>query len=139
MASLNKVILIGNIANQLELKQTPNGVSVCAFSIGVNRKYTKQGEQPQSNFINIVAWRNTADFLCRYFKKGSAICICGSLQTRSYTAQDGSKRYVTEVVADEVSFVEKKSASDESNAPAFAPSAPEGNFEELAEDSDLPF
>lgn len=107
MASLNKVILIGNITATPELKQSTSGVSVCSFSIGVSRRYTK-GEQQQTDFITIVAWRQQAEFVCRYFKKGSAICVCGSLQTRSWTDNRNNKRYATEVVADEVSFVERK-------------------------------
>lgn len=107
MASLNKVILIGNITATPELKQSTSGVSICSFSIGVSRRYTK-GEQQQTDFITIVAWRQQAEFVCRYFKKGSAICVCGSLQTRSWTDNRNNKRYATEVVADEVSFVERK-------------------------------
>lgn len=143
MASLNKVILIGHLTADPELKQTPSGVSVTSFSIGVTRRYQKSGEQSQSDFINIVAWRNTAEFITRYFRKGNAICICGSIQSRSWTAQDGSKRYVTEVVAEEATFVEKKSDSsraDEFQAPAFSTdttSAPK--FEEVTGDEDLPF
>ena len=143
MASLNKVILIGHLTADPELKQTPSGVSVTTFSIGVTRRFTRAGEQAQSDFINIVAWRNTAEFICKYCRKGNAICICGSLQTRSWTATDGSKRYATEVVADEATFVEKKSDSsrgDDYQAPAFSSdmgSAPK--FEEVAADDDLPF
>ena len=116
---------------------------VCSFSIGVSRRYTKSGEQPQSDFINIVAWRSTAEFIAKYFRKGSAICICGSLQTRSWTANDGSKRYATEVVADEASFVERKNdsaRSDDYQAPVFtAGGAETPKFEEIAGDDDLPF
>lgn len=143
MASLNKVILIGHMTADPELKQTPTGVSVCSFSIGVSRRYTKSGEQAQSDFINIVAWRNTAEFVAKYFRKGSAICICGSLQSRSYDAKDGTKRYITEVVADEVNFVERKTDSartDDFQAPVFSgqePVAPK--FEEITGDDDLPF
>ena len=144
MASLNKVILIGHMTADPELKQTPSGVSVCSFSIGVARKYTKPGEQSQSDFINIVAWRNSAEFVARYFRKGSAICICGSLQTRSWTDTNGSKRYATEVVADEINFVERTSDSprnDDYQAPAFGGQrmmdAPK--FEEMSNDDDLPF
>ncbi len=144
MASLNKVILIGHMTADPELKQTPSGVSVCSFSIGVSRKYTKAGEQAQSDFINIVAWRTTAEFIARYFRKGSAICICGSLQTRTWTDNNGNKRYVTEVVADEASFVERKSDSartDDYQAPAAfgAPISETPKFEEIAGDDDLPF
>lgn len=150
MASLNKVILIGHLTADPELKQTQSGISVTSFSIGVTRRFTKSGEQPQSEFINIVAWRQQAEFVTKYFHRGNAICIVGSLQTRSYTDQQGNKRYVTEVVADEISFVEKKSDSapthqyDPQNepTPAFsnAPSpAVTPKFEEVAEDDDLPF
>lgn len=107
MASLNKVILIGHMTANPELKQSTSGVSVCSFSIGVSRRYTK-GEQQQTDFITIVAWRQQAEFVCRYFKKGSTICVCGSLQTRSWTDNRNNKRYATEVVADEVSFVDRK-------------------------------
>lgn len=143
MASLNKVILIGHLTADPELKTTQTGVSVTSFTIGVTRRFTRSGEQPQSDFISIVAWRQTADFICKFFKKGNAICICGSIQTRSYDAQDGTKRYVTEVVADEATFVEKKSdRADDFRTPSFssddkADQAPK--FDEIAEDGDLPF
>lgn len=144
MASLNKVILIGHLTADPELKQTTSGISFTSFSIGITRRFQKSGEQPQSDFINIIAWRTTAEFISKYFRKGNAICICGSLQTRSYTANDGSKRYVTEVVADEASFVERKSDSapktDDYQAPAFSTGAAEApKFEEVSGDDDLPF
>ncbi len=147
MASLNKVILIGHLTADPELKQTPSGVSVTSFSIGVARRFTRAGEQAQSDFINIVAWRTTAEFITKYFRKGSAICICGSIQTRSWTANDGSKRYTTEVVADEATFVERKGENsgyaprnDDFQAPAFASDAGIApKFEEVAGDEDLPF
>ena len=101
MASFNKVILIGHLTADPELKQTTSGVPVTSFSIGVNRRFTRQGEQPQTDFINIVCWRQTAEFVARYFTKGKPILICGSLQTRSWVDKDGNKRYTTEVVADE--------------------------------------
>jgi single-strand DNA-binding protein len=107
MASLNKVILIGHMTADPELKQSTSGVSVCSFSIGVSRRYTK-GEQQQTDFITIVAWRQQAEFVSKYFNKGQAICVCGSLQTRKWTDNNGNKRYATEVIADEVSFVECK-------------------------------
>ena len=136
MAALNKVILIGYMTADPEPKQTPNGVSVCSFSIGVNRKYTKEGETPQTDFINIVAWRTTAEFVAKHFHKGDAICICGSIQTRSWMAQDGGKRYATEVIADEVGFVERRK-TDERSIPAYGAPAPQ--FEEYSGDEDLPF
>lgn len=141
MASLNKVILIGHLTADPELKQTPGGVNVTSFSIGITRPYIKKGETPQTDFLDIVAWRSTAEFIAKYFKKGNAICICGSIQTRSYTAQDGTKRYVTEIVADEASFIEKKSLSGAAEGvPAYASESGEApKFEEVASDEDLPF
>ena len=143
MASLNKVILIGHMTANPELRQTPNGINVCSFSIGITRKYATKGEQQQTDFISIVAWRTVAEFIARYFRKGSAICICGSLQTRTWTDNNGNKRYATEVVADEASFVERKSESartDDYPVPAFnSPVSEAPTFEEIAGDDDLPF
>lgn len=149
MASLNKVILIGHLTADPELKQTQSGIAVTSFSIGVTRRFARNGEQPTSDFINIVAWRQQAEFVTKYFHKGSAICIVGSLQTRNYVDQQGNKRYVTEVVADEISFVEKKSDAPGAHqyeptgetTPAFSNDAANAapNFEEVADDDDLPF
>ena len=149
MASLNKVILIGHLTADPELKQTQSGIAVTSFSIGVTRRFARNGEQPTSDFINIVAWRQQAEFVTKYFHKGNAICIVGSLQTRNYVDQQGHKRYVTEVVADEISFVEKKSDAPGAHqyeptgetTPAFSNDAANAapNFEEVADDDDLPF
>ena len=112
MASFNKVILIGNMTADPEIKQTTSGVSVCSFSIGVNRPYADAEKGQQTvDFINVVAWRQTAEFVSRYFKKGKPILVCGELQTRTWTDNDGQKRYSTEVVANEVSFVESAARS----------------------------
>jgi single-strand DNA-binding protein len=136
MANINCVILIGRLTADVDLKQTPNGVSVASFSIAVNRRYTK-GEEQQADFINVVAWRGTAEFISKYFKKGSCIFIKGSLQTRSWTDQNGNKRYVTEVVADEAQFVESKKADGGAQG---APYANDGNgFVEMSSDDELPF
>ena len=106
MASFNKVILVGNMTADPELKQTPSGLSVCSFSIAVNRRFAKTEQAQQTvDFINIVAWRQQAEFVSRYFKKGNPILICGQLQTRTWTDNQGQKRYATEVVAEEVTFV----------------------------------
>ena len=147
--SFNRCIFVGNLTKDPELKKTPNGVSVTSFSIAVSRRFVKQGEQPQVDFINIVAWRTTAEFIARYFNKGKPILICGQLQTRSWTDQNGQKRYTTEVVADEATFVENKGSSGGSPAPSpfenAAPFAPtygndlQGDFEELPDDDPLPF
>ena len=105
---LNRVILMGRITQNLELKTTASGIPVTSFSIAVDRNYVKQGEERQTDFINVVCWRKQAEFVCRYFEKGSMIAIEGQLQTRTYQAKDGSNRYVTEVVADSVSFTGEK-------------------------------
>lgn len=144
MASFNKVILIGNLVADPELKQTANGVAVTSFRIAVGRRFTKQGETPQADFIDIVCWRQTAEFVIRYFTKGKSILVCGSLQTRSWVDNNNVKRFTTEVVADEVSFVEKKSGDfnqkegNYSNVPNYS-SAGESSFEDLSADDELPF
>ena len=151
MASFNKVILVGNMTADPELKQTTAGTSVCSFSIAVNRRFTKaeQGQQTV-DFINIVAWRQNAEFVSRYFKKGNPILVCGQLQTRTWNDNQGQKRYATEVIADEVTFVGPASAN---GAPApqgssYTPeayatpsfnSASSASFEEIPGDDSLPF
>ncbi len=151
MASFNKVILIGNMVADPELKQTAQGTSVCSFSIAINRRSGRNADSAQQtvDFINIVTWRERAEFVSKYFKKGKPILICGQLQTRTWTDQQGNKRYATEVIADEVSFVESKSASEANNsgsgyspeaygAPGYkSSSTPE--FEEVGGDDSLPF
>ena len=146
MASFNKVILIGNLTADPELKQTQSGVSVCTFNIAVNRKYNKDGNN-ECDFINIVAWRQQAEFVCRYFKKGMPILVCGQLQVRTWTDKDGNKRYATEVVADEVSFVgnadnNAKAKESAQGAPAYIPTPYTNNaqgFDEIPDDGTLPF
>ena len=140
--AFNKVILIGNITKDPELKQTPNGVSVCSFDIAVNRKLNKD----EVDFISIVAWRQQAEFITRYFKKGQPILICGQIQTRSYKDKQDNKRTAVEVVADEVSFVgNKESATEAKNEPSAQPYVPSAytsnnqNFEEISGDETLPF
>ena len=142
MASFNKVILMGNLCSDPELKQSQSGVSVCSFNIAVNRKMAKNGEV---DFITIVAWRQTAEFVCKYFKKGKPILVCGQLQTRTWTDNQGNKRYATEVVADEVSFVGNNENATEakSEASAYTPAAYQTQtapkFEEILADEQLPF
>ena len=101
---LNRVILMGRITQDLDLKQTPSGVSVLTFNIAVDRGYVKQGEERQADFITCVAWRQQAEFISRYFSKGRMIAIEGNLRTRTYDDKNGSKHYVTEVYVDSVSF-----------------------------------
>ena len=102
---MNKVILIGNLTRDPELTTTTNGVSICRFAVAVTRKYTNSEGEREADFINIVVWRNLAENCHKFLRKGSKAAIVGNLQTRTYDAQDGSKRYVTEVVAEEVEFV----------------------------------
>ena len=102
---MNKAILIGNLTRDPEVRTTGSGVSVCTFTIAVNRRFANQQGVREADFINIVAWRQTAELCGRYLAKGRKVAVVGSIQTRSYDAQDGSKRYVTEVVADEVEFI----------------------------------
>lgn len=101
---LNRVILMGRITQDLDLRQTPSGVSVLTFSIAVDRSFAKQGEERQTDFITCVAWRQQAEFISRYFGKGRMIAIEGNLRTRTYDDKNGSKHYVTEVYVDSVSF-----------------------------------
>jgi single-strand DNA-binding protein len=141
--AFNKVILIGNMTADPELKQTQSGLSVCSFSIAVNRPKSKDGEQ-NCDFLNIQAWRQTAEFVAKYFKKGQAILVCGALQTRTWTDNQGNKRNAVEVVADEVSFVGgKESPTDaKSQTSAYVPSAYHSyhpQFEEVTNNGDLPF
>ena len=143
--NLNKVILAGRLTKDVELKQTPSGVAVTTFDIAVNRKYQNDGGQ-QADFITIVAWRGTAEFISKYFRKGSSICIAGSIQTRNWKDSNGNNRYATEVVADEAMFVDSKSEAQgtEASAPTnYIPDAykvPQNtNFEGAEMDDSLPF
>ena len=148
--NLNKVVLAGRLTADVELKQTPNGVSVCSFSIAVNRRHQAEGQQ-QADFINCTAWRGTAEFISNYFRKGSSICILGSIQTRSWKDNNGNNRYATEVVADEAMFVDSKNEAQGSKASAPTNSLPQGyipqsyirpeqnSFEQAPCDDDLPF
>lgn len=106
---LNKVILMGRITQDLEVKQTPSGVSVLSFTVAVQRSFARQGEERQTDFINCVAWRQQAEFIGRYFRKGRMIAIEGNLRTRTYDDKNGTKHYVTEVYVDNVSFTGEKS------------------------------
>lgn len=107
----NIVVLTGRICQPVELKTTPNGISVCTFSIAVDRAY-KKGEEKQTDFLNIVAWRQTAEFVSKWFTKGNLIGIEGSIQTRKYTDKDGNNRTAFEIVANNVHFVESKKSAD---------------------------
>ncbi len=136
--NFNKTILGGRLTATPELKTTPNGVTVCSFTVAVNRNGAKE---QTADFIDCVAWRTTAEFVSKYFTKGSSICVVGSIQTRSYTDKDGNKRKVTEINVDEVRFVDGKgdNVSGQTETQPTFNEAPEGNFQALADDADLPF
>ncbi len=155
--NFNKVILGGRLTGDPELKTTQSGISVTSFSVAVNRRFAGGADQqPQADFINVVAWRQQAEFVSRYFRKGSSICVVGSIQTRTWTDQNGQKRYATEVVADEINFVDSKGENPASRQGGAAPAAPytpasyggssyagasdnAPRFEEMSNEDDLPF
>lgn len=131
---MNKAILIGNLTRDPELRKTGSGISACTFTLAINRRFANQQGVREADFINVVCWRQLADLCMKYLEKGSKIGVVGMIQTRSYDAQDGSKRYVTEVVAEEVEFLTAKAA--EGQAPARASA---DVMQEVADDDELPF
>ena len=137
MASYNKVILMGNITADPELKSTQSGTPVTTFTVAVQRRKPKDGSEAKTDFINAVAWQKTAEFVSRYFTKGKPILVEGQLQTRSYEAKDGSKRYVTEVLVDNVAFVSGERRG-EANEDGVKPVA-EAELDEVGNEEDLPF
>lgn len=113
---INKVILTGRITHDIEIRQTPSGASVTQFNIAVERSFAKQGEERQTDFITVVAWNKTAEFIGRYFAKGRSIAVIGQLRSRTYDDKNGTKHYVTEVFADEVQFTfEPKTSQNAQN------------------------
>jgi single-strand DNA-binding protein len=143
---LNSVIIMGRLTADPELRTTTNGLSVTSFTVAVDRNY-KSGDERQTDFISVVAWRERAEFVAKYFKKGRPLLVCGQLQNRSWTDAQGNKRYVTEVVADEITFVENKNSAGVGEGGSYAPdaygaaSASVGNAPEFEEvdDNSLPF
>lgn len=133
---LNKVILMGRLTKDPEMKSTQSGVSVCTFTLAVDRRFIKQGEEKQTDFIYTVAWRERADFANKYFRKGQLVAIVGSLQTRTWDDQNGVKHYATEVVADELHFAESKQERYEEHPPV-TPNTQ--GFSPITGDDDLPF
>jgi single-strand DNA-binding protein len=115
--NFNKVIIGGRLTSDPELKTTPSGISVTSFTVAVNRR----GKSDETDFHNCTAWRNAAEFITKYFRKGSSICIVGSLQNRNWTDNDGNKHYATDIVVDETYFVDSKG---ESSAPSNTAPAP---------------
>lgn len=146
---LNHVVLMGRLTADPELRTTTSGKSVCSFTIAVDSSFARAGEERTADFINIVAWENQANFVTRYFRKGSMIAIQGRIQTRRYEDKTGAKRTAFEIVAREVSFCGSKAESgttggaySQAAAPAQAPAYQTANasdFEEITDDEDLPF
>jgi single-strand DNA-binding protein len=148
---MNKVILVGRLTKDPEVKTTQSQVPFCSFTIAVDRKFKTASGERQSDFINCIAWRQQASFLGQYFQKGSRVAIVGNLQSRSYDEADGKKRYVTEVMADEIEFVDSKrdGAQTSSNEgahivssspnPPPAPSVDSGFYPSMDDDTTLPF
>lgn len=149
---LNRAVLMGRLTRDPELRQTPNNVSVVTFTLAVDRNYQADKNNRQADFINIVAWRHTAEFVAKYFSKGQLVAVEGSIQTRNYQDKDGNNRTAFEVVADQVYFAEKKNPGAAQNTDFIPPPFEEpakgssfsvgdlGDFEEFdADDSDLPF
>ena len=135
----NLVVLTGRLTADPELKTTTNGIPVTTFSIAVNRNY-RAGEEQQTDFINIVAWRQRAEFITKYFKKGSLIGIEGSIQTRRYQDKNGNNRTIFEVVVNNAQFVESKRDGAATNEPASYSNADASDFAAIGDmDDDLPF
>lgn len=139
---MNKVELIGRLTKEPEIKLTSNQTQFCNFTIAVDRRFKDANGQRQADFINCVAWKNTAVFIQKYFHKGNKIGVVGSIQTRSFDDQNGQKRFVTEVIVDEVEFVESQpSAQTAPNETAVTADEPSTNFEKATteEMAQLPF
>ncbi len=140
---MNKVILIGRLTAEPELKMTTNGNEVTSFSLAVDRPFSKDQEKQNADFLRCTAWNNTAKFICTYFKKGQQIALEGRLQTRQYTDKNGEKRYATEILVQNAEFcgtAPKKDGTGQNTAPAEGYSNASGSdFDEMADDEDLPF
>lgn len=142
---INNSVIMGRMVATPELRNTANGVAVTSFTLAVDRSFVKQGEQRQADFIDCVAWRNTAEFIARYFQKGSMIAVAGSIQTRTYEDKNGNKRKATEIVVEQASFCGSKGENQQNTAnytpaaesPSFAPT--DSDFEEIPDYSDCPF
>lgn len=150
---LNVVAIMGRLVADPELKTTPAGISVCTFRIACDRNFVQQGQQRQADFIDVVAWRHNADFLCKYFAKGSMVAVQGHLQTRQYQGRNGSNRTAVEVVADSLSFadsnkkpggqiVDDGGEAPPSSSPETTSAYSQGSaedFEVIDDNDDLPF
>ena len=122
---MNKVILLGRLTKDPEVKFTQNNICVCTFGLAVNRRFKQEG-QPDADFINIVAWAKTGEFCSKYFTKGQQVAVCGHLQTRNYDDKDGKKVYVTEVIAEDVYFADSKKEQSATTSAGFMQVEEEG-------------
>ncbi|HOA54366.1 MAG: single-stranded DNA-binding protein [Acetivibrionales bacterium] len=146
---MNKVILMGRLTRDPELRYTAaSNIPRCTFTLAVDRRFSKPGEEKQADFINIVAWRNQAEFCSKYFTKGMRVAVVGSLQNRSWDDNEGKKHYITEVIADEVHFADSRrtdggSPYGQTGGPGYAPAPAEGQNDDVGffqtDDDDLPF
>ncbi len=128
---MNKTILLGRLTKEPETRYTQNSnIQVTSFTLAVNRRFVKEGEERQADFINIVAWNKTAEFVSKYFKKGQQVAVVGRLQSRTWDDQQGQKHYATDVAAEEVYFAESKKNDSQNNT---------ANDFEITDESDLPF
>lgn len=150
---LNVAVIMGRLVADPELRHTPSGVAVTTFTLAVERSYTKADSERQTDFIDVVAWRGTAEFVCKYFAKGRMMAVHGSIQTRSYEDKQGNKRKAFEIIASDINFADSKrdgagamtAGADTSKPAAFSEPAPayssgsNEDFEEILGDDDLPF
>ncbi len=134
---MNKVFLIGNLTRDPELSETNSGIPVCRFSIAVNRRFSSQGGEQQTDFFSVTAWRNLAETVARYTKKGNKVAITGSIQIRNVDDNSGQRRTFVDIIADDVEFLTPKSAGTEDYAPAAPKKKPA--LEAFDDDSDIPF
>ena len=140
---MNRAMLIGNLTKDPELRATGSGIAVCTFTLAVQRRFANRDSQTrEADFIPIVVWRAQSENCAKYLHKGSQAAVCGSIQTRSYDAPDGSKRYVTEIVADEVQFLGRPNSGendDAARAASFGNTPPFGENMQTVDDEDIPF
>jgi len=147
---MNQIIIMGRLTRDPELRHTPNGIAVASFSLAVDRGFApKDGGERQTDFIDVVAWRNTAEFVSKYFVKGQMAAVTGRLQIRDWTDKDGNKRRSAEVVAENIYFTESKKSREASIGPVenkedygagFSTPVESSDFAELdMDDGDLPF
>lgn len=135
---MNKVVLIGNLTRDPELTTTNSGVSVCRFAIAVQRRFANADNGPQADFFNIVVWRGQAENCHKFLKKGSKCCVVGRIQNSSYEASDGTKRYTTDIVAEEVEFLSSRGAGENGETISKPAQSEVAELEPIDDDS-LPF